>query len=96
MILSLLFKELLRHEVLGNDFMPVNGTQQMQMAPQDFQCLNLPDELSDHQAVIQDLENLVGEAEMKTENNDISKIIEFHENDVGLDWKSLKNNHRNY
>lgn len=67
----------------------------MQMAPQDFQCLNLSDELPDHHSVIQDLENLVGEVEMNAENNDISKIIEFDDDDVRFECKTNPNIYKN-
>lgn len=54
-----------------------------EMQAQEFHCLGLSDELPDHSA-IQELENLVDEAHLNTESNDISKIIQYHDSDVRL------------
>lgn len=86
-----LSSELLKHDVLGHDLMINNEIQQTVHTQElqsyehhhasDLQCLCLNDELPD-QSTMDDLQNLVGEAELNTENGDISRIIEFHDDDV--------------
>lgn len=81
--------ELFKHDVLDYDLV-VNGdvqqtihTQELQSyeqhhQPRDLHCLCLNDEMPDH-STIEDLQHLVGEAELNTESGDISRIIEFQD-----------------
>lgn len=62
--------------MLGNDLVAKDVLQS-----QEFQCLSLGEDMSE-QTAMQELENLVDEAHLQTDTNDISKMIQYHDNDV--------------
>lgn len=75
-IFSFLFTELFKHEVLGHDLMTKDHLQNS-----NYQCLNLNDDINE-QTAIQELENLVDDPHLHSTDSNISKIIQYHDNEV--------------